>query len=369
MTAVWVYVHDLRSSGVVRNAILLARRLAADYPTTLVAGSDEGLFRDEAAAGPFDLVVLSRRGGRLAAAWQLRRWLGQQPAGVLLSAGNLGHSTAFAGSMGFAHVRRIFRISNEIAGREKVKGMLRRWWMGRLIASAERIVLVGGALASSTVFAAAIRSGRAVSIANGVDLTRAAVLATAPPPHPWLTELVPVVLAIGRLRPQKNLDLLIDAVGRARRTQRLRLAILGGGTAAEQARLHGFAAKADLGEDFLLAGETANVFAWLARAAVFALPSRWEGSSMALLEALAVGVPVVAARTAGDATLVLGDGRYGRLVAGGDADELAAALLAQCGDAAVRPGRRALDHALDRTLDIYADIVREVAVAGCSPAP
>ncbi|TAJ43589.1 MAG: glycosyltransferase, partial [Chitinophagaceae bacterium] len=85
-----------------------------------------------------------------------------------------------------------------------------------------------------------------------------------------------------------------------------------------------------------------------------------EGSSLALLEAMAVGTPVIASRLAGDAPLVLGEGRYGLLVDGDDAGELAGAIQAQLSSAVVRPGNRAQDFALPA--DIYRGLIEDVLV-------
>jgi glycosyltransferase involved in cell wall biosynthesis len=235
--------------------------------------------------------------------------------------------------------------------------------MRMLMADAARIPIVGAVLGRNPIFAEAIASGHAIEIASGVDVAHARAMAQAPSPHPWLDEGgdVPVVLGIGRLRPQKNFGLLIDAVAQARRERRLRLVIVGGGSAAEAAALAQRAADAGLGADMLLAGETGNVFAWAARAGVFVLPSRWEGSSLALLEAMAVGTPVIASALAGDAAQVLGEGRYGVLVNGADSAELARAILTQFGDDAVRPGDRALDYGLPGAA--YARMIDE-AFAG-----
>jgi glycosyltransferase involved in cell wall biosynthesis len=275
----------------------------------------------------------------------------------------MGHWTPFLACQGLCHIARIYCISNEVARDDGLKSRTRLAWMKLLILDAARIVVVGRALRRLPLFAKAIASGRAAELPNGVDNALAARLAQAPAPHPWLKDQVPVVVGIGRLRPQKNFDLLIEAMGRARQTRRLRLAIIGGGASAEQARLTGLAQAAGLGEDFLLAGETDNVFAWLRRAAVFALPSRWETSSLALLEALAAGAPVVASRIAGDAAQVLEEGRYGLLFDGQDPDALAATLLAQV-EAPVRPGDRALAYDLSLTNDAYAALIVEVLASG-----
>ena len=368
MRHVYLYVHDLRSSGVVRNAIDFAKRLAEDHPTTLVAGYGEGFFAEEAARGPFALKVLAAKEGPLGrgiAALRLRAWLSGQPAGALMSVGNMGHWTPFLACQGLRHIARIYCISNEVARDDGLKSRARLAWMKLLTLDAAKIVVVGRALRRLPLFAEAIESGRAVELPNGVDNALAARLAKVPAPHAWLEEPVPVVVGIGRLRPQKNFDLLIEAVGRARKTQRLRLAIIGGGAASEQERLRGLARAAGLGDDFLLAGETDNVFAWLSRAAVFALPSRWETSSLALLEALAAGSPCVASRLAGDAAQVLDEGRYGLLFDGQDPDALAQALVAQAG-APVRPGDRARAYDLNLTNEAYARLVAQVLAAGAS---
>lgn len=366
MRHVYLYVHDLRSSGVVRNAIDFAKRLAADHPTTLVAGYGEGFFADEAARGPFALKVLAPEEGALGramAALRLRAWLARQPAGALMSVGNMGHWTPYLACQGLGHIARIYCISNEVARDDGLRSRMRLAWMRLLTLDAARVVVVGRALRRLPLFARAIASGLAVELPNGVDNALAARLAQAPAPHPWLGEPVPVVLGIGRLRPQKNFDLLIAAAGRVRATRPLRLAIIGGGAAAERERLVGLANAAGLGDDFLLAGETDNVFAWLARSAVFALPSRWETSSLALLEALATGTPSVASELAGDAAMVLDDGRYGLLFDGHDPDALARALLAQI-ETPVRPGDRARAYDLSLTNDAYARLVADVLRQG-----
>ena len=356
------YVHDLRSSGVLRDTMMVAQHCAQHYPTTVVAGYGDGFFRDEIGRGDYRLETLCPGAQgiapKLGAVAPLRSWLRAQPPGVLVSMGNLGHATPFLASRGIGHVRRLYRISNEVSRGDGLRGALRDLWMRLLIGDATRLVLVGSALKRYRPFGRAVASGHAVEIASGVDWDRANLLAREPSPHPWLGEDIPVILGIGRLRPQKNFDLLIDAAGRIARDRPVRLIIVGGGGAEERARLRRLADMAGLGADFLLAGETDNVFAWAARASVFALPSRWEGSSLALLEALAVGTPVVASMLAGDAADVLAHGRYGLLFDGEDAGALADAIAVQLSDAAVRPGERARDYG--PVAPVYADLIADM---------
>ena len=344
-----IYVHDLRTSGVVRDSLHLAAHCAGHHQVTLVAGYGTGFLQDQAGGAGYEVHRLhdgrTRGFARVIVAPALRRWLHRQGPCVLISMGNMGHATPYLASRGMRHVRRIYRISNEVARGDGLRGWLRRNWMQRLIDDAARLPRVGAALAANPLFAPALQQGIAVEMSSGVDIQRAQQMALAPAPHPWLADKIPVVLGIGRLRPQKNFGLLIDAVALLRKRQHVRLVIIGGGTPSESRALAERAARAGLADEFLLAGETRNVFCWLARSRVFVLPSRWEGSSVALLEAMAVGTPVVASMLAGDAPQVLDGGRHGRLFDGISASALADAIALQLSEQVVRPGERAQSYA------------------------
>jgi glycosyltransferase involved in cell wall biosynthesis len=135
-------------------------------------------------------------------------------------------------------------------------------------------------------------------------------------------------------------------VAHAARERPLRLIILGSGSTEERQRLLQLAKSSGIGDDVHLQGEVANPYPFMARASVFALPSQWEGSSNVLLEALACNVPIVAARSAGNAQEVLGYGRFGLLVEPQDVEGMAQALLYQVSPDACRPDNRASDFAL-----------------------
>lgn len=348
MTKIALYVHDFRTSGVVKDSLMLAAHCAKHHEVTLVAGYGTGFLEEEARSGGYAVQILHRHPprapSRLRAAPALRRWLMQQGDCVLVSMGNMGHATPYWASRSMPHVRKVYRISNEIQRADGVRGGLRTLWMRRLIADADRMPLVGAALSANPLFADALNHGIAVQMASGVDSAIAREMAAARAPHPWLEQDMPVILGIGRLRPQKNFGLLVEAVGLLRQQRNLRLVIIGGGSTEERTHLGQLARASGIADDFLLAGETDNVFAWLSRAAAFALPSRWEGSSVALLEAMAVGTPVIASRLAGDAADVLCHGQYGLLFDGMDATALAAAIAHQLSTDAVTPGERALHY-------------------------
>jgi glycosyltransferase involved in cell wall biosynthesis len=364
MSRIVIFVHDLRASGVVRDSLNLALHCAPFHQVRLVSGHRTGFLQEEVRAAGLELVCLRDRAGGnasrlLAIPPLLRRWLRRQEPCVLVSMGNMGHATVYMASRGLRHVQRIYRISNEVARHEGLFGWLRTSWIRLLIRDADGLPLVGAALAANPLFAATLQSGVAVEMASGVDAAHARQMAVAPSPHAWFQEDVPVVLGIGRLRPQKNFGLLIEAAGLLRRKCRLRLVILGGGSEGERVALANQATQAGLGDDFLLAGETQNVFCWLARAQLFVLPSRWEGSSVALIEAMAVGTPIVASVLAGDAAQVLENGRFGRLFDGVSATQLAEVIDLQLSAQVVKPEDRA--RAYGEPWEAYRALIERVS--------
>ena len=131
----------------------------------------------------------------------------------------------------------------------------------------------------------------------------------------------PVVLAVGRLARQKGFGVLLEAAAGWRDLDPAPLVVIAGdGPLAGELR----ARAAVLGLDALFLGRRDDVPALLAAAAVFALPSRWEGQPLVLQEALRAGVPVVATRVGGVPCLTGEDAAL--LVPCGDAPALAAAV-------------------------------------------
>jgi len=161
------------------------------------------------------------------------------------------------------------------------------------------------------------------------------------------------VLGVGKLKPQKGFDVLLRAFARVRAARPARLVILGEGPqrrALEQlARELGLSA-----DDVALPGFVANPYAWMARSAVFALSSRWEGLPNALIEALACGCAVVSSDCPSGPAEILENGRLGPLVPVDDAAALAAAIERALAPSDPAPRRaRARDYAIERVAPRY----------------
>ncbi|MFZ5917464.1 MAG: glycosyltransferase family 4 protein [Chloroflexota bacterium] len=81
----------------------------------------------------------------------------------------------------------------------------------------------------------------------------------------------------------------------------------------------------DLDSHVHFLGNRSNVAQWLAASDFFALPSLWEGLSMALLEAMVTGLPIVASRVSGTEKAII-PGQTGLLITPGDSQQLAQAI-------------------------------------------
>ena len=132
------------------------------------------------------------------------------------------------------------------------------------------------------------------------------------------------LLSVGRLSRAKGLDILLTAVTRvANDAPGLRLSIAGEGELQDEL----LALRGQLGLDdrVALLGFCGDVSSLMAASDVFVMPSLWEGLPIALLEAVAAGLPVVATAV-GAIPEVITNGETGWLVPPGDAEALAGAL-------------------------------------------
>lgn len=176
---------------------------------------------------------------------------------------------------------------------------------------------------------------------------------------------VPLVVVPARLHPQKALPMMVEAAARVR--QRIPEAIfLVAGEGPDEAEVR--AAVEAHGADgfFRLLGFRHDLNDLMAAADVVALSSVWEGSPLAVQEAMALGRPIVATAVGGLPELVE-DGATGRLVVSGDVAGLSdslAAVLADRGTAeamgAAGRGRILAMRGADVTVTPVEDIYREV---------
>jgi glycosyltransferase involved in cell wall biosynthesis len=199
--------------------------------------------------------------------------------------------------------------------------------LGLIVArSADLVLGVAPDLEERMRAAGAGRVGRAVVPAAGVSAeTRQALPLPGNPDRAR-----PVVLAAGRLAAQKGFGTLLEAAALWRNLRPEPLLVIAGEGPLEAALK---SQAVSLWLDTRFPGHRDDIPALLAAAAVFVLPSTWEGQPLILQEALRAGVPIVATRVGGTPMLTGEDAAL--LVPAGDPRQLADAVRSVLTDPAL----------------------------------
>ena len=172
-------------------------------------------------------------------------------------------------------------------------------------------------------------------------LTRAAQLhqlAAVPVCHEWFDGR-PVIVSIAHLHPRKDQVTLLHAlaqIGLDQSDAAPHLLLIGALDGAYADEVKDLIIRLGLSDRVQLLGAVANPFPYLSRATAFVLTSRNEGMSIAVLEALALGIPVVTTDAPSGPRWLVEGGRCGLVVPVGDATAVAGAIQQLLGDAALR---------------------------------
>jgi glycosyltransferase involved in cell wall biosynthesis len=200
---------------------------------------------------------------------------------------------------------------------------------------ADEVLSVSSRLAERMSRDVGIPLDRVRVIRNGVNLARFAARADSGRRALGLHDDGRIVLgAVGRLVDVKNHALFIDAV-HALRSRGCPVVGIIAGEGPLRGDLERQIARLELGDSVRLVGHRLHIESTLAAFDVFVHPSRSEGMSNTILEAMASGLPVVATRVGGADELVI-DGETGTLVREGDSGQFTEALEQLVRDASRR---------------------------------
>lgn len=200
-------------------------------------------------------------------------------------------------------------------------------------------------------------------IYNPIDFDRTTEMRIIPSEHPFFEEGLPVVIAAGRLVPQKGFDILIEAFDMVLSEMDARLIILGEG--CEHESLNKLVRDRNLTGKVSFAGFQKNPYRFLSRADLFVLSSLYEGLPMVVLEAMACGVPVICTDCRSGPREILDNGRCGFLVPVEDVRALSKGVVKLLKDRALREEfsrlgmQRAADFSVDKIIKQYETAVHE----------
>lgn len=292
------------------------------------------------------ILVLRRRGGdleryvpadvpvhyldsRVRSAWfRLARLLRELAPDVTLSMSTMGNLTAclahFAGRVDSPLLVAEHNTLSQAWGSSKLRLSWVRFQKNVLYRRARHVIAVSRGVADDLSAQARIPDRKMRVIYNPVIGPGFYQRASAEIDHPWFHDGSRIILAASRLVPQKDLPVLLESFRLLREERSARLLILGDGglrqSLEERARDLGIA------DDVDFLGFVVDAPAYMKRCTVFALSSRYEGLPVALIEAMACGVPVVSTDCPSGPSEIITHGCDGLLVPVGDAVALAAGL-------------------------------------------
>ncbi len=287
---------ELEAGGAQRVMLSVADGLARrGHRVDLLVLDASGPLRDGVPCGVrlVDLAVRRSVGGAtfaLRSVARLADWLRRErPAAMLSTISGTNLAAVLARALGSPSTRLALREAvtlDNVASPGRLR--LMRWLYPR----ADCVIALSSHMAVQIHRTLGVPLRRIHCIANPVDTVRIRNLAAQPLDHRWLEQTdVRRIVAVGRLIPQKDFATLLQAFARLPAAGRVRLAIIGDGP--ERAALERLAAQLGRAEEVLFVGFDPNPWRWMGRSDLLVSSSRWEGHPNVLLEALALGLPVV----------------------------------------------------------------------------
>lgn len=329
-----VFLPSLAGGGAERMMLRIAGAIAEQgYAVDLVVVRGDGPL---AGAIPEGVRLVDFRAARgVLALVPLMRYLRRTRPRALLATLPVGNFlAALARRIGSRGTRLVLRQANTFSCTRANGGLRQRWLLPALqrwaYHSADAIVAPSRGVASDLADCCRLHRKRIQVIHNP---SAAPEVIRRAGERPVLEHLVggwPVILGVGRLVPQKDFATLIRAFALLPADWRARLVILGEGR--ERRRLERLAGELGVAARVHLPGFAANPYAYMRRATMFVLSSRWEGFPNALAEAMACGARVLSTDCPHGPREILAHGRYGPLVPPGDPSAMAAAIQRHLAD-------------------------------------
>jgi glycosyltransferase involved in cell wall biosynthesis len=361
-----IFLPSLAGGGAEKSMIRLAIGIAErGYPVDLVLARAEGPYRTYLTTLPECLQVVDLKAPRvLLSLPALTSYLRRSRPDALLSTLDYANVVAlWARYLARTPTKVAVNEQNTISLTSQHSSQFRQRLVPRLVRHfypwANHIIGNSQGVANDLSKITGLPQSQIQIIYNPVVTTELQEKAKANPKHPWLEMgQPPVVLAVGRLMMQKDFPTLIQAFADVRQTTLARLLILGEGP--DRPGLETLIRSLNLEKDVSLLGFVENPYAYMSRASLFVLSSRWEGLPTVLIEALYCGVPVISTDCRSGPREILADGQYGKLVPIQDPVALAEGIKLGLAGQTPRPSRDSWrPYELDTIVEQYIKILIE----------
>ncbi|MFT4664323.1 MAG: glycosyltransferase involved in cell wall biosynthesis [Polaribacter sp.] len=337
-------LYGLHGGGAERVMLTLANAWAKQgIQVDFLLGLMEGPYQDMLGKD-LNIFVFNKRIKKLLP--PVVKYLNKHQPDILLSTLQpVNTMAALAGKISSAKTKIVLREANSPTQKLKVrKGRGVKFYFGHLprfaYPFAQGYVSVSEGLKKEMTQFYSLPNQKIRTIYNPVvndDLYR---MAQSPVDHPAMKTEEKIILAIGRVVPQKDFATLIKAFAQVKKTNNCRLVILGDRSANSSyyQSMITLAKQLDVQDSIYYIDFQRNPFAFLKRADVFVLSSKFEGLPGALIQALACECQVVSTDCPHGPLEILQNGAYGSLVAMEDHNSMAAAITQRL----INP-----DHSLD----------------------
>jgi glycosyltransferase involved in cell wall biosynthesis len=319
--------------GVERDTVNLANGfIDLGVAVSLMTRAAGGAFLDQLCPDVERITLCGTTPGELGR--ELEQVLSKHPGSVVLSCNDADDRIAIALKRqlkGHTGTRFYIRVGTAIVSRIRedrfhhLTGWLQRRRLSRLYRDCDGVITTSRGTAQEIVDELNVPRERVTPLPNP---TLTPDFGDGDPPaalHPWFAPgQPPVIIAIGRLARVKDYPTLMRAFAQLRAQRVCRLLILGQGR--QRGRLGALADELAIRADVDLPGFCPDPYGYLRQSRLLVVSSTREGGPIVLIEALALGIPVVSTDCPTGPREILQDGRYGRLVPMERPDLLAKAM-------------------------------------------
>ena len=223
----------------------------------------------------------------------------------------------------------IVTVQNNLIAKFGNRPILKRWlkmmFIRYIYPSADHIIAVSQGVKYNLVQDFGLPPSRISTIYNSIDIEKVQMMAQSISTNLHSDGSQKIIIAVGSLDVQKGFYDLIKAFALVRDQVPASLIILGEGPL--RGKLEATIQELCLTDHVCMPGFVANPYSYLAQAELFVLSSYWEGLPVALIEAMACGVPVIATNCDYGPGEIITHGENGNLVPAGDIDKMSQAMI------------------------------------------